>query len=179
MTYDPIPYWQTRGATYESRFVLARYAAQEAALVGVLDKLEFSTVLEVGCGFGRIGALVKSLRPDCEYTGIDISPDLINSARTRVPDGEFYGVTLADFDPGGRTFDLVIAAEVLMHIPHRSVGRAIDKLRALASRYVVTVDWTAPTEGRVGRHNFRHDYRMLGATVRIPVGLQTIHVVTK
>ena len=179
MTYDPVPYWLTRGASYERRFVPARYAAQEAALVGVLDELEYDTVLEVGCGFGRIGALVKSLRPDVAYTGIDISPDLIQSARTRVPDGEFYGVTLSDFDPGGRTFDLVIAAEVLMHIPTRSVGRAIDKMHALSSRHIVTVDWTEPVERKVGPHNFLHDYRALGASVRVPVGAQTIHVVTK
>ncbi len=169
MTYEPLSYWRRRGQTF---------ATQELAFVDLLSGLSFASVLDVGCGPGRLGALVKGLRPDVSYTGIDISPDVLRLAAVRVPDGSFHETTLADFRPR-RTWDLVIASEILMHVPPPEVGDAIERLSALSNRHVVTIDWT--TDGPAASHNFRHDYRTAFASSGLSViadrqvGEQTIY----
>lgn len=176
--YDPIADWQRRGRTYEARFrQTPAFEAQEAALADVLRPLAFRSVLEVGCGFGRIGELVARIRPDARYTGLDISADMLRGARSRLPDGEFVEAALLDFDADGRQWDLVLVAEVLMHQPPDAVVAFVAAVRRLARHHVVTVDWDEPGAPRVADPgNFQHDYRdLFGPSAhRTPVGRQAI-----
>src|SRR6185369_632382 len=68
VTYDPATYWRERGETYAAKFDAPAYEEQERALAAVLAELDYATVLEVGCGFGRIARLLHG-----QYTGIDLS----------------------------------------------------------------------------------------------------------
>lgn len=179
MTYDPVAYWNRRGRVYERRFVPARYAAQEAALREVLAALPApASVIDVGCGFGRLADLVAEVWPEARYTGLDQSASMLARAhhhhhrRT-----EFIRSPVERFRTT-RRWDVAVAAEVLMHVPPDRVRAAVARLLALAP-VVVTVDWTEPVDG-AAEHNFRHDYAALfagHAVQRRAVGLQTIHVV--
>ena len=188
MTYDPITYWRERGETYRSKFRAERYAEQEAALEELLRPLEFQSVLEVGCGFGRIGAILHRLRPAIAYTGIDLSPAMLETAREELPGAELLETSLEAFKPKNQ-WDLVIAVEVLMHVPPEGVVKAVRKLDRLAAAHIVTLDWTTPLpRKRTAEHNFLHDYPVLlgkGPFGRareveiVPVGVQAIHHVAK
>lgn len=170
MTYDPLTYWRGRGRVW---------AEQEQAIVDLLRSLSFESVLDVGCGPGRLASLIRGINPSATYTGIDVSRDVLRLAEVRWPGAEFYQTTLAGFRPKGRKWDLVIASELLMHVPPADLDRAIQRLREMSSRHVVTLDWTAPGDG--ASHNFRHDYRAAfgSAGLRLlsarPLGRQTLH----
>jgi SAM-dependent methyltransferase len=165
MTYDPVTYWRERGKQYEAKFVRSpKFAVQEAAILGLLARLKFTSVLEIGCGFGRIGSLIVAARPDISYVGVEVSPDMIASAQQKMPKAELCEATLDDFDPAGRQWDLVIAVETLMHLrPGAEITAAVAKMRDLSKRHIVTLDWSyplAPTV-KIAEHNFLHDYREL------------------
>ena len=53
-----------------------------------LLRIEKKRILEVGCGVGRWGKFMIG-KGAC-YTGVDISPKMIEIARKNVPEGEFY-----------------------------------------------------------------------------------------
>ena len=168
MTFSPEAYWLEHGPTDQRG-----HAKQEAALRKVLASLPFGSVLEVGCGNGRITKMVPSA------TVIDISPDRVEATTHRFPDTEGIVSSLQDFDTD-RQWDLVIAVEVLMHIPPAQIEQACDKLLALSNRWVVTCDWTQPLRRPIAEHNWLHPYaELLRPTRSIPVGLQTIHVIEK
>lgn len=173
MTYDPVTYWRERGKVYQRDFRPAQYRAQEAALRGVLRSFTFDSVLDVGCGFGRIGELVYAINPNVRYLGVDLSPDQLDAARHRLPLSARFAVVDARQLDLMTKYDLVVASEVLMHVPPDDVAGVAMRLRRIG-RHVVTVDWEAPGK-RAGLYCFGHDYEELlpGADV-IAVGRQAI-----
>lgn len=179
MTYVPHDYWTERGAGPDTDQRSPAHRVQERHLRALLAGLEFGTVLDAGCGSGRISGIVAALWPEARILGIDLSPDRIERAREAVPTGEFVATTIQAFRTRQR-FDLVLAVELLMHVPPADVAEIAAKLRRLSARYLVTVDWTPDAlPPVVAAHNFAHDYAaILGPIARSePVGRQTIHLV--
>jgi SAM-dependent methyltransferase len=66
-----------------------------------------STVLDAGCGTGRVG--VELARRGVEVVGADLEPSMLAVARERAPDVEWIESDLAALDLG-RTFDVVVMA---------------------------------------------------------------------
>jgi SAM-dependent methyltransferase len=62
------------------------------------------TVLDAGCGMGRVGA--ELVRRGCDVVGVDLDADLLAYARRDHPDIEWVEADLSTFDLG-RTFDVV------------------------------------------------------------------------
>jgi SAM-dependent methyltransferase len=90
-------------------------------------------VLDVGCGDGQIGDLVRTRRPDVEVAGIDIAA----RPTTRIPVTEFDGLTIPLEDDG---MDVVMLVDVLHHAeePAALLGEAAR----VARRAVVLKDVT-------------------------------------
>ena len=72
----------------------------------------YSSVLDVGCGYGRVATVFCDLGYD--YTGIDISPVAIDAARSREPRGSYLVGSALDLQYGAKV-DLVCALYVLTH----------------------------------------------------------------
>ena len=181
MKFDLKAYWNGRGKTYESDFRRKPgFDAQERQLVGLLKTLKFRNVLEVGCGFGRITELIYPMAHD--YTAVDISEDQIAAAKSRVPGASFIHADFMDLKLEGQ-WDLVIATEVLMHIPPADIEEAVRKLREATRHHLITVDWALPfPSGRaIAAHNWLHPYhKLLGFSEgeQIEGTLQVMHHVT-
>jgi predicted TPR repeat methyltransferase len=70
--------------------------------------------LELGCGTGLCGPLLRPMA--ATLTGVDISPAMIEKARARdVYDRLEAGELLEFLRQTGRSFDLVVAADVLIY----------------------------------------------------------------
>jgi len=76
-----------------------------------IGDLNEKSILDVGCGFGDLCGYVMSKGLSCEYTGIDIVPDLIEEGKQRFPHGEYI---LGDFDTHSfdKQFDYIIASGI-------------------------------------------------------------------
>jgi SAM-dependent methyltransferase len=91
-----------------------------------------ATVLDVGCGNGRLALLLDRERPASEYVGLDSVPELIELARSNTDRLERVTATFETVDVsepgwtrvlGGAMFDCIAALAVIHHIPG-SDGRA-------------------------------------------------------
>ncbi len=93
--------WKSRGAAHQ-RF------RQFWAEIDFNNK----KVLDIGCGFGEFGRFLLKRYGGVNYTGIDIVPEFIESAKKEVPGGNFF---TADFlnDKIDSKYDVVIASGVL------------------------------------------------------------------
>jgi SAM-dependent methyltransferase len=90
-------------------------------------------LVDVGCGDGRIDALIHEQRPDIEVSGIDIGV----REETLIPVQEFDGRSIP---LGDRSVDVVMLVDVLHHAedPHRLLAEAVR----VADRAVVLKDVT-------------------------------------
>lgn len=128
-------------------------------------------ILDVGCGWGRVGAALKAAVPGREVTGVELVADVAQVARQyldRVIVGDIEEVV---DDLPRRYFDCVILADVLEHLrdPWRTVRRLSEALRPgavfVASvpnvahwsvvRALVEGDWQYEDEGLLDRTHLR------------------------
>ena len=96
------------GAEYQARF--DALAAEGRDLHGEADLVASfapSSVLDAGCGTGRVG--IELARRGIDVVGVDVDASMLATARGLAPTLTWVEQDLADLDLG-RTFDLVVMA---------------------------------------------------------------------
>lgn len=174
MSYIPHEYWSNRGKTYKKEFRYNKnFELQEKILIDYLKNnlpsSSFSTVLEVGCGFGRITKLLLSNFPNIrEYLAIDLSPDQIENANELIKSTIESKANLTFLDSDIQSFriqkkyDLVMASEVLMHILPFEIEDVMHKLVSMSNAHIVNIDWFEQRPpSKAAPHNFIHQYEKL------------------
>lgn len=165
--YDPEKYWQTRGKVFfnENPYDGPEWPAIENNFLKYILGLEFSSVLEFGCGFGRItNLMIKKFPFITEYRAVDLSKEQIKNAEKMINSDKvsFEVSTIQDLNVK-KKFDLVLGFAVLMHVPPSDIKSVIDKLVSLSSRHVINADWDDVKKPKLSLANFcfLHDYRSL------------------
>ena len=87
-------------------------------MLAELEKEPFESVLDVGCGTGAVLALLHEKYPDKRYVGLDLTPEMIEVARTKVAPGMEFVVGDAENLPfGNDSFDAVLCSNSFHHYP--------------------------------------------------------------
>jgi len=158
-------------------------------LINISTFSSFSTVLELGCGFGRITKLLLSNFPDIqEYTAIDLSSDQIENAkefvRSVIETKEHNPLTFIVSDiqsfQNDKKYDLVISAEVLLHILPSEIEQVMNKIVNMSNEHVINIDWyqrKAPQN--VAPHNFIHQYEKIYRSMPAVLDVYRIPIVKR
>jgi 2-polyprenyl-3-methyl-5-hydroxy-6-metoxy-1,4-benzoquinol methylase len=130
----------------------------------------FKSVLEVGCGFGRITKLIVSSFPDIQsYTAMDLSPHQIQNAKKYLKsetnnnsiansiEVEFIASDIKSLH-NNKKYDLVISVEVLLHVLPSEIICVMDKLVSLSRRHIINIDYYQEKPTSLAPHNFLHQY---------------------
>jgi SAM-dependent methyltransferase len=174
VTYNPAEYWRERGKIYKKNF---RYdkskRVQEEFLIAHLNNIpgSFKSVLELGCGFGRITQLLlTNYNNITEYLAVDISPDQIENAKSLLSSTKLANNQVKlDFLVSDiqslrldKEYDLVLLSEVLLHILPTDIDSIIKKLITLSNKHIINIDWYEDHSPKSqASHNFIHQYETL------------------
>jgi SAM-dependent methyltransferase len=110
-------------ATYERRAAAGENVHGEADFV---QRFEPGSVLDAGCGTGRVGR--ELARRGVEVVGVDIDPEMLATARRKGPDVSWELADLATVDLS-RAFDaIVLAGNVMIFLAPGSVGAVLMNL---------------------------------------------------
>lgn len=71
------------------------------------------SILDVGCGFADFYHFLTQRGLSVDYTGIDLSPDMIESAQAQAPQLKLFQGDLFDFNPDDLSYDWVILSGAL------------------------------------------------------------------
>jgi cyclopropane fatty-acyl-phospholipid synthase-like methyltransferase len=156
--YDYKKYWEDEGRTNTTQPLNREHHIQLPAIISAVKRINPKSILEIGAGWGRITKVVR-LVSDAEYLALDLSYD-----RLAMIDDKTVGRKVADFMDfyPEKQYDLIIAVEVLLHIPPDILERFVEKMK-MYGKNIITLDYD-PKEPRdiiVAEHNFLHDYDKL------------------
>jgi trans-aconitate 2-methyltransferase len=85
-------------------------------LLAAVPLAEVRTAVDIGCGPGNSTELIAQRFPDARLTGFDNSPEMLASARTRVPKATFVEADVATWMPASPV-DLLFANAVFQWVP--------------------------------------------------------------
>jgi SAM-dependent methyltransferase len=108
-----------------------------AVLCGVAD-LTGKRVLEVGCGFGDLGAYIHERFEGVSYRGIDLSPRMVQEGRRVHPGLDLEVADVLDL-PASPRADVVVAQGIfylLRDAPEERMRALVERMFALASEAV-------------------------------------------
>ncbi len=174
LTYEPRRYWDRHAREYvEER--LGRGSESEAreiaALVSDLQGAHPVTVLEVGCAYGRLLAIVADADPAAKLVGIDLSAAMLTNASRHLanPAISLLQADAACLPLGDQTFDLAYTYGLMMHIPPTRIDAVVGELSRVAKHAIVCLETDFPPgwQGRALESHayssrvFAHDYATL------------------
>jgi SAM-dependent methyltransferase len=94
---------------------------------------EQGTILDVGCGDGKIDSLIMRERPNLEIRGIDV----LVRPQTHIPVVEFDGTSIPHADA---SFDVVLFVDVLHHC--QEPARLLAEAKRVARHFLLIKDHT-------------------------------------
>jgi len=119
-----------------------RYIGGLELVLQLLEKEEFGSLLDVGCGDGRFLAEVGNRWNDKNLTGIDLDERAIMIAKALVPGPEFVCADITSELHSDDVFDVVTLVEVLEHISPTELPlfvKALARYHRKGGRLIITV----------------------------------------
>ncbi|MDO4344466.1 MAG: class I SAM-dependent methyltransferase [Eubacteriales bacterium] len=88
-------------------------------ILAEMEKENFTDVLDAGCGTGAVLALLSEKYPDKNYTGIDLSPEMISVANSKKLQGvKFICGDCENLPFAADSFDVITCSMSFHHYPH-------------------------------------------------------------
>ena len=121
-----------------------------AYTASLLPQRLYSKVLDLGCGTGLELEAYFALNPYAEITGIDLSEDMLDALKAKLPEKHLTLIRASYFETplGEKKFDAAVSVESLHHFPAEMKASLYKKLHtALKENGVfVLTDYFAESE---------------------------------
>ncbi len=123
-------------------------------VLGEVAHLNDRSVLDVGCGQGDLYAWLEKHHKRVRYTGIDITPEMVETALQRFPTARFCVWDLLDDSHRMIPHDYVLSSGIFTHrktAPFEFLKAMVRRMFGLASRGVAfncLSAWAAEKEGK-------------------------------
>ena len=150
--YIPTNFWEDYGKVYRNYFKNSKDDKLDSSvilnlrdLIARINALQVKSVLEVGCGFGRIlPSIVEALNLDAY--GIELSSTMIEDSKKYLVGYEYKDRIHIQQAPaqkipfGDKSFDLIYTHVCLTHIPPKDIPTVVDEITRVASKYVIHIE---------------------------------------
>jgi len=181
--FHPDGYLSRSGVRWYDRVIRRLYSwpAEDAVYAFVSSVVAGSdgrTVVDLGCGSGRLLAALAHHGAAATLTGVDLSPVMLARARAVAPKGASIAFVQADasdlasFEAKNGHVDSVVVSHVLGHVPARIaediVRNGASLLNAGGQLVVVDHSWhPLPAMPDTLRHRASRKFRVGAVTVRV------------
>ena len=121
-----------------------KIAAIDKMLAAV--SLNESRILDVGCGPGTNAPYFAG----CDYLGVDLNPQYIESARSKFPDLRFSTEDATELSVSNEKFDVVLINSLMHHLDDEGCRALLGSLHSLVSEngFLIVQEPLVPENGQ-------------------------------
>jgi SAM-dependent methyltransferase len=104
-------------------------------ILNTIGNIDRSSILDVGCGLSHFYNWLKRNKIQVNYTGIDITPIMVEESRKKYPEAIFFDGSIFNTDLSKYSFDYVFASGIFYlrnESPMEYLQKTIIKLYELA-----------------------------------------------
>ena len=136
---DAVRRTKVHGGEVESSFLLEGFSIfrkLDRTTTRLFDRhiSDFKSILDWGCGCGRLTRYLHDLPPRSSVTGIDIDSDNIQWCQKNLPFGSFCPIsTTPPTSLQGSAFDLIVGISIFTHLRQRDEFLWLEELKRLAA----------------------------------------------
>lgn len=113
-------------------------------IAGFLNEINAASLrtLDVGCGEGHMIEYFKQQRLVGNYVGVDLNPDKVNHASIYHPACKYMVGDVGALAFKSNTFDCILAAEMLEHLPNPALAlKEIKRVAKSGAYFIVSVPY--------------------------------------
>lgn len=151
------------------------YLSYLSHVADLLAEEQWTSLVDVGCGDGRLVSLLKARFPDRLVVGLDYSERAIALARAMVPEGSFVAGDVTQPDLFAEPFDCATCIDTIEHVEPEFLTSFVQGMRLHLSpgaRLVVTVP---STNVKLNRKHYQHfTPELLAQTLSGPFEIERI-----
>jgi len=139
-------------------YPFAGYTELHDQIFDIVHAREGVTALDLGCGTGKL--TVRLLEAGHPVTGVDFSENMLAAARENAPGAAFVQAELKEVPEklAGQTFDCIVAAYSLHHLPDEDKYALLTALKALLNPEGVIILGDVTFPDREGLEAVREAY---------------------
>lgn len=131
-----VDWWSKRKIDWNVHYMNPNHPHRQLMVV-ILQKLQWLSLIEVGCGAGaNLAAILKTI-PNKQVGGIDVNKDAIELAKKTFQRGIFRVSSVDDMMLSDKSSDVVLSDMCMIYFSPRKIGKCLDEIRRVARSYVV------------------------------------------
>ena len=185
--YDPQKFWDGYGERFYKEHSKREHFQNGvnlnnpvAWLIFKMKALGISTVLEAGCGFGRLAPFIIDAEAAKEYFGVDFSEKILECHKKYIPsEGEkaykfidhvhFKKASAKHMPFSNASMDCVICSELLQHMSRTKADHTLREMKRISRKYVIAIERFVFEGERPQPHMWSHNTVALASNMGLKV----------
>lgn len=103
-----------------------------------------NSVMEFGSNIGLNLSAIRALLPDVRLSAVEINKKAAGDLKNNIPEIDLHQTSILEFNPDGRTWDLVFTKGVLIHIHPDKLPGVYERMYQSSSRYILMSEYYSP-----------------------------------
>jgi pseudaminic acid biosynthesis-associated methylase len=133
------------GDAYTERNVVD-WRTRSAAFETMLEGTEPKTILEIGSNRGHNLILLSELCVGAQVVGLEPNMKALGIARQADPNAQIVRGNALEIPFGAGRFDLVITANVLIHIALNDLAAVLEQIHRVSRQYILSIEYFSEEE---------------------------------